>query len=158
MEIPFVTPVDITNREPLFERLSRLASTATALFGMMTPQHMIEHLTVLIRAANENEPLTLMYAQEKADKIKAVVIYSPQEMPIGFKAPILPKEELVPLQHPDLKTAMEVLKKELSNFDAYFLANPTNTPVNPTMGPLSHQEWMIFQNKHFTHHFRQFGL
>ena len=40
----------------------------------------------------------------------------------------------------------------------YFKENKDATPINPTMGELNKQEWTIFHNKHFEHHFKQFNL
>ncbi|MFI5156234.1 MAG: hypothetical protein ACHQEM_08610 [Chitinophagales bacterium] len=57
-----------------------------------------------------------------------------------------------------MDAAITQLKIELKNFDQFFKDHPLAKPVNPTMGPLDHKEWIIFHNKHFTHHFKQFNL
>jgi oxepin-CoA hydrolase/3-oxo-5,6-dehydrosuberyl-CoA semialdehyde dehydrogenase len=57
-----------------------------------------------------------------------------------------------------LKTSISILLSELKSFDKYFVDNKDATPINPTMGELSKQEWTIFHNKHFEHHFKQFNL
>ena len=71
---------------------------------------------------------------------------------------MLPKEELLPLKHPDLPTAKKQLIQELLDFFKYFELNPDAKPENPVAGILTFKEWVIFHNKHITHHFRQFGL
>ncbi|MFI5156737.1 MAG: hypothetical protein ACHQEM_11150, partial [Chitinophagales bacterium] len=76
---------------------------------------------------------------------------------IGFRAPMLPPDP-VPLKNQSLEAAKEQLKQELNAFDEYFARDPDAKPTNPTMGPLHFDEWLIFHNKHFTHHFKQFNL
>jgi len=36
--------------------------------------------------------------------------------------------------------------------------NPDALKLNPTFGELNKAEWEIFHEKHFTHHFKQFGI
>ncbi|MEO6902805.1 MAG: hypothetical protein ABI315_06610 [Bacteroidia bacterium] len=148
----------ILERVDIFKTLERLQSNASPAFGIMTPQHMVEHLVFSIRFSNEKEPQKLYFPLEKAEQIKSFVIYSDAELPIGFKAPVLPKDELLPLSYQDLSSAIEMLKLELDAFDSYFKLNPHNSPINPTMGKLTHTEWIVFHNKHFKHHFKQFNL
>lgn len=150
--------ITILERANIFKLLEKLQSTTSSAFGIMTPQHMVEHLVFSVRFSNEKEPQKLYFPVEKAEQIKSFVIYSDAELPIGFKAPVLSKDELLPLSYQDLTSAIEMLKLELEAFDTYFKLNPSNSPIKPTMGKLTHTEWVIFHDKHFTHHFKQFNL
>lgn len=149
--------VDIKNRQKISEKLSLLQIDSLPLFGKMSAQHMVEHLTFAIMFSNGKLPQRLYYPIEKADLIKATIIYSDKEMPIGFKAPML-NDDLLELRFPDLKTSISMLLSELDCFDKYFIDNKDLKPINPTMGELNKQEWTIFHNKHFAHHFKQFNL
>lgn len=154
-----LTPkITILERAGIFKLLEKLSSNASPAFGIMTPQHMVEHLVFSIRFSNEKEPQQLYFPLEKAEHIKSFIIYSDAELPIGFKAPVLPKDELLPLSYQDLPSAIEMLKLELEAFDAYFKLNPNKSTVNPTMGELTNKEWIVFHDKHFKHHFKQFNL
>ncbi|MCB0516918.1 MAG: DUF1569 domain-containing protein [Chitinophagales bacterium] len=148
----------VKNRPQVFDILQKLQATDIAQFGLMTPQHMIEHLSILVRVSNGKMPQALQIPEEKAAQTKQFVIYSENDLPVGFKAPILPKNELLPLIFPDLPSAIARLEKELADFDAFFAQNPSEKPINPTMGALTKQEWIVFHNKHFKHHFKQFNL
>lgn len=150
--------IDILNRENVFERLSQLSPEDPPQFGVMTPQHMVEHLAFVVGFSNGKEPQQHAYPSEKEEKIKAFVIDADNDMPIGFKSPVLPQKELPALKHIDLSDAIDNLKNELEDFDRYFHKHPSAKPVNPTMGELNHKEWIIFHNKHVAHHFRQFNL
>jgi hypothetical protein len=114
-------------------------------------------LTFAIMFSNGKLPQKLYFPIDKAEIIKKTIIYSNKEMPIGFKAPML-NDELLELKFPNLKFAISVLLSELNGFDKYFEENKDATPINPTMGELNKQEWIIFHNKHFEHHFKQFNL
>lgn len=150
--------VDILDRAKLFDILGRLEANEKPRFGAMTAQHMVEHLAFTVRFCNGKEPQRHYYSPEKEQKIKAYILDTDNDFMIGFKAPVLPPEGLPELQHSDLNHAVSGLKTELTDFDSYFLKHPENRPVNPTMGELNYHEWVRFHNRHFTHHFKQFGL
>jgi hypothetical protein len=150
--------IDILVRANLFEVLNPLQADMKPEFGAMTPQHMVEHLAFAVRFSNGKEPQQHHFTSDKEQKIKSFVIGSERDMPIGFKSPVLPIDELPVLKHSSLTNAIETLKTELSDFDSYFLKHPFEKPINPTMGELCFKEWVIFHNRHFTHHFKQFRL
>ena len=150
--------IDILDRTKLFEILSKLQADDKPEFGAMTPQHMVEHLAFAVRFANGNEPQQHHYPTDKELKIKAFVIGTDNDMPIGFKSPVLPSEGLPTLKYSSLTRAIENLKTDLNDFDNYFSNHPLDKPINPTMGELNYQEWVRFHNRHFAHHFRQFRL
>jgi hypothetical protein len=149
--------INISDRNGVFEILKDLRKDAVPLFGKMTPQHMIEHLSLALSFSNGKSPQPLMVDERIAKTIKHHTINTDKEMSVGFKAPML-DDNLLPLSYPDLTSAIEHLKKELEIFDLYFKNNPDSKPVSPVIGELDHKEWIVFHNKHFTHHFKQFGL
>jgi len=150
--------IDILNKENLFEILSKLQADDKPEFGAMTPQHMVEHLAFVIRFSKGKEPQQHHYPTDKEERIKGFVIGTDKDMPIGFKSPVLPIEELPTLKHLGLTDAIDNLKVELNDFENYFINYPSDKPVNPTMGELNYKEWVRFHNRHFTHHLRQFRL
>ncbi|MBY0424222.1 MAG: hypothetical protein K2Q22_01175 [Cytophagales bacterium] len=150
--------IDILDRARLFEIINKLQADDKPEFGAMTPQHMVEHLAFVVRFSNGKEPQQRYYPTEKEEKIKAFVIGTDNDMPMGFKSPVLPTVGLPILKHSNFYTAIDNLKTELDDFDSYFISHPSNKPTNPTMGELNYQEWVRFHNRHFTHHFKQFRL
>jgi len=46
----------------------------------------------------------------------------------------------------------------MTDYLKYFELNPEVKTVNVTFGELNKDEWDIFHQKHFAHHFSQFGL
>lgn len=153
-----MTSINISDTNSLADSLLKLKPDTRPSFGIMTPQHMIEHLTFAMKSSNGKAPQHVHYPPAVADRIRASVISSDNKLPLGFKSPILPKEGLAELSHPDLFSAIEELLTEVKDFHHYFQINQDAKPVNPTIGELNHQEWIIFHNKHFEHHFEQFRL
>ncbi len=148
--------VNITNKAELLTILQSLKKDTCATFGKMSAQHMIEHLILVVKISSNKIPEKNYYREEKAMAIKNAIIYSSQQMPVGFKSPIL-TDELPDLLYNNLAEALNVLMDELSYFNSYFKNNVGKT-MCPTMGELNHEEWIIFHNKHFMHHFKQFNL
>jgi hypothetical protein len=149
--------IDIHNRNDIRSKLNLLSADTAPLFGKMSPQHMVEHLSFALKFSNGTLPQTCYYPEKIAQRIKASVIESDKELPVGFKAPMLDDDppELTTL---DLETARVMLFSELELFDTHFTHHRDATPINPTMGALNYSEWVVFHNKHFNHHFKQFGL
>lgn len=149
--------INIQDRNTVFEILKKLESDATPMFGKMSPQHMIEHLILALSFSNGKSPQPLMVDERIAKTIKHYTINTDREMSVGFKAPML-GDDLIPLSYPSLEIAIEHLKEDLNAFDLYFKNNPDTKPISPVIGELNYAEWIVFHNKHFTHHFKQFGL
>jgi hypothetical protein len=149
--------INIQNLDHVFELLEKLSPETPALFGIFRPQHMVEHLTLVLKFSNGKLPQPLYSEPDRAKHIKHYTIHTDREMSRGFKAPMM-TDELPELSEKNLASAILKLKQELDDFDIYFKAHPYSKPKNPVMGELDHREWIIFHNKHFTHHFKQFGL
>lgn len=140
------------------QHLHKLHSQSKPLFGIMTAQHMIEHLIDTLQFSNGKQDTELYFTEEKAAKMKAYLIDSDNVISVGFKSPLLPTDALLPLKFSDFDLAKTALETELKDFHFYFNENPEAKPTNPTLGKLNYQEWIIFHQKHFKHHFKQFGL
>ena len=91
-------------------------------------------------------------------KAKQAFIYADVEMPQGLKSPLLQAEGRIPFDFSSLAEAKKNLNKKLDDFESYHTAHPNAVFVQPRLGKLNYKEWSIFHSKHFTHHFKQFGL
>lgn len=148
--------IQIKEREVIKEKLSQLTMEHKPLFGKMGPQHMVEHLSLIMRASNGKFKAPLFTPEEKIERRKQF-LYTDDELQPGFRGPGLPDEPM-PLRFQDLDEAQARLMKELDDFDAYYAGQPALREVHPVFGPLNYDEWTRFHNKHFQHHFKQFGL
>ena len=145
--------VDITNRQELRNLLQQLKPDTMALWGKMKPQQMVEHLVKQVEYTNGKRIPTCDKSPEEAARRKELVLRSAAEMPRN----IILGELSEHYEFPDLETAIGQLLIELKAFDRYF-EQPGATAIHGGFGPLNHEEWLIWHGKHFTHHFKQFGL
>lgn len=140
-----------------FERLAGLTPNAVPAFGMMTPQHMVEHLEWAILGTLSDPPSPVLTPEDKLPSLKRFLMSS-HPLQQGFKMPLLPKEELVPLKYADLASAIAGLQATWERSTTFWESNPDFMSQHPIFGPLNFDEWMQFNRKHFEHHLSQFNL
>jgi oxepin-CoA hydrolase/3-oxo-5,6-dehydrosuberyl-CoA semialdehyde dehydrogenase len=141
--------------------LKYLANETKAIWGTMTPQHMVEHLTMAVQSSTGKIIFDRFITPEDRIAIAKRFLNSSRPLPKLFVNEVISEvigEGLIPLINNDLSSAIRELKKEVDYFYEYFTKNPEAKPINATFGPLNYEEWITFHNKHFTHHFTQFGL
>jgi len=150
--------VDITNRQDLNMLLDELNEDTEPRWGNMKPQNMIEHLATVLQYTNGKKQIAQRTSEEEGRKAKEVFIYSDVPMSMGLKSPLLPADGSIPFEFTTLEEAKKQLNKELDDFEAYHAQHPDALFIQPRLGKLNYKEWIVFHNKHFTHHFKQFGL
>lgn len=138
--------------------LGSLTPATRPLWGIMTPQHAVEHLTVSVKASvGKTKPIILVSAQEAANNKKAL-IENDDLWPQNLKNALLPKDSLAPLRYSTLGEAKQKLIFAVKEFEQYYTEHPDAVHPNPFLGNLDQKEWLQFHFKHFRHHFIQFGL
>lgn len=152
------SPFTEINRNNIQTYLSRLTDVSHAKWGIMGPQHMIEHLEKSLRiASGEIQDFDIATPDEHLPKTQEMVFnYKP--MPKDFKHPLMNREKTEPLLHPDLATAKQKLLEAYDAYEAFFKANPEATTKNTVFGIMDKFEWDLLHVKHFNHHFSQFGI
>jgi hypothetical protein len=150
--------VDITNRSQLKRLLDQLTENTQPAWGGMNAQNMIEHLSKVLQYANGKKEIAQRTTEEEGLKAKQAFIYSDVPMSMGLKSPLLPTEGPIPFEFLNLEEAKQQLSKELDDFESFHASHPDAVFVQPRLGKLNYKEWVVFHNKHFTHHFKQFGL
>lgn len=141
-----------------FDKLKDLTATTSAKWGKMNSQQMIEHLDATFRIATEKIPTILVTPEEHIPKYLEF-LYSEKQFRENTKAPIqILGEEPNPVQFEDLDIAILQYTSSVDDFIAFFSANADKKTVHPVFGWLNFEQWIILQNKHIAHHFRQFNL
>ena len=143
--------------EKIENRLQDLKSDSPPKFGIMSAQHMVEHLILTIKLSYGRVKIPDFSPNEKQLNAKQALLYTDMEFPEGVRAPGLPAE-LLELRYPDLDTAKEELKKAIVAYQETYAKSPEAKFLHTRFGLLSHKEWEIFHHKHIGHHFRQFGI
>ncbi len=145
--------IEISNRHNLFKLLKKLEPATPPLWGKMNAQQMLAHLITNVQYTNGTFTFTCALSAEEANRSKQVMIHTDTPMPMNIVLGDLPPNYV----YPNLPAAIEQLMKELETFDQYF-KTPGITQDHLGFGSMNHQEWLIWHSKHFTHHFKQFGL
>lgn len=136
-------------------KLSLLSPSSRPHWGNMNAHQMIEHLSLVVRISNGKMQVPLVTPAEKLEKAR-MFLFSDQPLPKNFRAPFL-DENPPALRTVSITEAVMELEDEINVFEKYY-EDGGKPAVHPVFGPLDHSEWKHFHEKHFTHHFTQFGL
>ncbi len=138
--------------------LNKLSENVKPKWGIMTPQHMIEHLTYTYKiAAGEIQNFEISTPENILEKVHNS-LYNYKPFPEESKFPLLPKDSLEDLKHNNLASAIEEFKNQREKYLAYFRENPKAKLKNIVFGELNKYEWYLMERKHLNHHFKQFGV
>ena len=125
-------------------------------FGLMTAQHMVEHLIYVTKSLSrrhgdpEGEPTkSQLYFRKFIDK-GCPFEYRPKEG--------VTKDSLNPLRSTNIEAAIQGLEKATAQFYALFDSNPNHKSYNPMMGEFDLAELELFNYQHGRWHAHQFGL
>ena len=153
---PKVNWIDFLNFDVIKVKLYTLNENSKPIFGSMNAQQMIEHLSAVTQIANLNWNLDVYVSDEKTARRKPF-LNTENELQTGFKASFL-SDEPIGLNFSSIHLAIDDLLNQLELFVKVFTADEHKTVVHPFFGSLDFEAWKKFQVKHFTHHFKQFGL
>lgn len=153
----FIPKSKIMEKNTIETRIGKLNNDTPAYFGIMTAQHMIEHLTITVKLSYGRIKLPDFEPSEKQLAQKHALLNTPVDFPKGILAPGI-GDNLLALRYPDLETAKTELLKSIDGYNNHFDEYPEAMTIHPRFGKLSHEEWERFHRKHFMHHFKQFGI
>jgi oxepin-CoA hydrolase/3-oxo-5,6-dehydrosuberyl-CoA semialdehyde dehydrogenase len=143
-------------RHDLEQGLAALDEHATARWGRMTAQQMVEHLQWGFELSTGRAAVECTVPQERRERFKSF-LRDNTPMMHEFRNPVL-AAGLPPLRHPDLVAAREALAVELDRFLQHERSAPALVHTHPVFGPLTAEEWARAHYKHVYHHLLQFGL
>jgi hydroxymethylglutaryl-CoA reductase/oxepin-CoA hydrolase/3-oxo-5,6-dehydrosuberyl-CoA semialdehyde dehydrogenase len=138
------------------DQMEKLSPDTKPLWGIMSSQHMVEHLLLTVKVSNNKIKVECFNPPEKIPTLKRFLL-SERPLPKNFISPLI-GDGLLPLQFDSLKDAITSLKIEIEDYYKFFDKNPEAVLINPTFGELNRTEWEIFHKKHFIHHLSQFGI
>lgn len=127
------------------------------LWGQMSPQHAIEHLSFTLKGAAGVIQVPIHTPEDKLPRVRMFLLNNVLILP-NFKSPILDPDTLPPLKNIGLAEAIAEFWTDWANFIAFFKANPGATTAHAVFGMLNEEEWRRFHFKHFVHHLSQFGV
>tara|TARA_B110000116_G_C16630034_1_gene487830 strand:- start:300 stop:899 length:600 start_codon:yes stop_codon:yes gene_type:complete len=153
---PKINWVNFLDEQRVRIQLSKLNKNSKPIFGAMNAQQMIEHLSAITQIANGNWDVDVFVSDEKMERRKPF-LKTDNELQRGFKASFLANEP-IKVKFNSIEEATDNLIDEIAFFVKVFKEDENRRVIHPFFGELNYDYWMKFQVKHFTHHFKQFGL
>lgn len=136
--------------------LENLQADTEGNFGLMTPQHMVEHLTWVIKSSarkfegeQENPATKGQLGFQKFIKNGCVFEHRSSDKT---------KADLPSLKYTSLEEAMPQIPIAIQRFYDFWEANQDYAPYSPFMGEVSFEELELFHYMHVRYHLWQFGL
>ena len=143
------------NIEVVLSLLSKLDTNAKPLWGNMSAQRMVEHLTDALKVSNGKLKVDMAVSEDKLDRMVAFLM-SDKPMAKNIEVSFAGKD--VPLRHDEIELAIDEVVEEWIDFEELFASQDGLKISHPYYGPLDFQQWMRLHAKHFTHHLEQFGI
>lgn len=145
------------NTKTIEKLLKDLTEETVPQFGQMSPQHMLEHLEEVVKAGIQDHAHDLLIPEEMIEKYQDW-LYTDAKIRPGTQYPYLKEGEIAALKYKNLEEAKTKLIESLREFLVYWKENPLEEKFHPRFDMLNKEMMELFQRKHFTHHFEQFGL
>ena len=143
--------------EKVEELLLGLTEETPAKWGLMTPQHMVEHLEYFNQVMLKNIKLDRITPEDRLEKYTES-LYNYRPMPQRYDLPVLRKGETEDLRFGSLEEAKTALMKSFREVEERYKQDPDFRAFNLVFGDLNYYEWKLYNQKHLQHHFSQFGL
>ena len=141
--------------EEVKELLKNLKPDTEPRFGLMTPQHMIEHLTWTLKSATKRngepsgEPTKSQLGFQRFLNKGAKFEHRPSDKT---------KADLPALKYESLEDAIEQIPVAINRFYNHFEANPDFKSYSDFTGEFDFEQLELFHSQHYKFHFWQFGL
>lgn len=135
--------------------LKGLSADKEPNFGLMTPQHMVEHLVYTLkncvrRVGEIEDPPTKGQLGFKRFIAKGAIF---EHRPKGKT-----KADLPPLKYDNLEDAIAQIEIAIHRFYNHYEEHPEFKCYNPFFGELEFEELDLFNYMHYRYHLWQFGL
>jgi len=149
--------VEMTD-EKIAECLNKLSEDTKPQWGILTPQHLLEHLEHGYRImSGQIQDFDIVTPEKILDKVHNS-LYNYDKFPKGTAFPTMKKGELEDLVHLDFETAKTKFFEAREAYKAFFKENPEAKLKNMVFGHLNKYESYLLERKHLNHHFEQFGI
>lgn len=140
------------------EALENLKEDTKPKWGILTPQHLMEHLEEGYRVlSGEIQDFDIVTPEKILEKVHNS-LYNYEKFPRNTQFPTMKNGELEELKHPDLATAKEKMLEARDHYRTFFNENAHAKLKNMVFGELNKYESYLLERKHLNHHFEQFGL
>lgn len=137
--------------------LNALTEKTKAKWGLMTPQHLVEHLEYFDQVALGKIKVDIITPEDRLEKYQDS-LWNYKPMGKNYQHPLFKKGEVEDLRHESLAAAKEAFWKSYEEVQTFYKENPEGTLMNPVFGMLDKYQYKLLVRKHMNHHFEQFGI
>ncbi len=135
--------------------LSKLKTETVANWGQMSSQRMVEHLTDCLYMSIGLGDYKLEVAEDRIERMQA---WLDTDKPMAKDIQVSFASPSTPLRNDELETAIDEFTDAFLSFLEHYENHPNQKALHPAYGQLNYSQWQRLHNKHFAHHFEQFGL
>lgn len=149
--------VELTE-EKINKCLQALTKDTKPKWGIMTPQHMLEHLEFMYRiACGEIQDFKVSTPEKALEKVHNT-LYNYDKMPHDYMFPLAEESKIDQLKLSSLEESKLKFLEARNSYLDFFKKNPDAITKNAVFGEMNRYEWYLLERKHLNHHFEQFGL
>ena len=141
--------------ESMLAKLNSLSADSKPLWGNMSAQRMVEHLSDMLYMSIGKGDYTLLIDAEKIPSMQRF-LESDKPMAKNIEVPFANKEES--LRNEELELAIDEFIDAFLGFEDFYDEKPEATSLHPFYGDLNYHLWKRLHTKHFAHHFEQFSI
>lgn len=139
----------------IIQKLDTLKPDSKPLWGNMSAQRMVEHLTDTVKIASGKSKFPLEIPEDKIEKMKAF-LESDKPMARNIEVPFAKKD--TELRNEEIELAIDEFLLEWIDFEEHYSEDENRTELHPYYGNLNYDQWCRLHSKHLKHHFEQFGI
>lgn len=144
-------------REQFVPLLESIPADTKPLWGKMTAQQMIEHLSDYMRIHSGKAAHTEIVTPPAQLEWMRNFLETNKPFRENTKNPLM-SELPAPVRNVSKDVAVKELKEELKYFFAVFEKDKLQVTRNPFFGDLNYEQNIQLLYKHASHHLKQFGL
>ena len=141
----------------LIDHLTNLKEDTKPNWGIMSAQHMVEHIEFFLKMAMGLVDTEIVTPEKHLEQIQNS-LFNYQPMPKEFDHPLFKKGDTEDLNYENLESAKKGFMETYDQYLAYYQENPLAEHPNTVFGMLDGELWELLNRKHINHHFAQFGL
>lgn len=138
--------------------LAHLKPDSKPLWGIMTPQHMLEHLKYSLQLTTGAKTVKVIAPWYLRPIYKFLILSNLFNYPKNIRLNRKLLASLPPLKYASMEEAKAHLIWAIEETIYFMRKSPEVRTSHPLAGEFTPSNWKRFHYKHFQHHFKQFGL
>jgi hypothetical protein len=137
--------------ESFSSRLDALHPDTQPHFGKLTSLRLLDHLIASLEIAMGHRQDKAIFPEALARLLRPLM-----HLPMLRRMPTT--QAFLEPARGDFQQRLNQLQELLRLFHREVLTNPVQKHLHPVFGSMNRMQWAKLQDRHFEHHFRQFGL